>query len=157
MQMFAYPSLLLILPFALFLLASTADWPWTKTRYLARSNWSSLVVPHGDEQHSVWFIFHYLNYCGHCKRAEPGWEAIAQYALRKHPIREISFFIICSQVGRSISELAPSIAPVNPHRPMISAKTRNTHNGVSTVRQRTEHSWHSMPNGSLTRRPPKMY
>ena len=59
-------------------------WPWTKTKYLTRSNWSSLLLPNSDHQPSVWFIFHYLNYCGYCKRAEPGWEAVARYALSKN-------------------------------------------------------------------------
>lgn len=60
--------------------------PWTKTKYLTRSNWSSLLTPNdnsSDHQHSVWFIFHYLNYCGFCKKDEPGWEAVAQYATSK--------------------------------------------------------------------------
>jgi hypothetical protein len=69
-------------------------WPWTKTKYLTRSNWSSLLIPHNnssDEQHSIWFIFHYLNYCGYCKKAEPGWEAIARYAISTELFIQILF------------------------------------------------------------------
>jgi len=61
-------------------------WPWTETKYLTRSNWSSFLIPNNnssDNQHSIWFIFYYLNYCGYCKKAEPGWEAVARYAMSK--------------------------------------------------------------------------
>ena len=56
---------------------------WIKTKYLTRSNWTlslnSNVYSSGIRP-PVWFIFHYLSYCGVCKKAKPGWEASAQYA-----------------------------------------------------------------------------
>jgi hypothetical protein len=67
------------------------QWPWTKTKYLTRSNWTSELVS-TDDHHSVWFIFHYLNYCGYCQKAEPGWEAVAQYAISKNLFKKNFFF-----------------------------------------------------------------
>jgi hypothetical protein len=61
-------------------------WIWHKTKYLTRSNWTSLLKPNNHSSkihHPVWFIFNYLAYCGLCKKAEPGWEAAAQYAAGK--------------------------------------------------------------------------
>lgn len=59
------------------------DWPWIKTKYLTRSNWTSTLKANSKTSklhHPVWFIFQYLTYCGFCKAAKPGWEAAAQYA-----------------------------------------------------------------------------
>ena len=56
------------------------EWPWIKTKYLTRANWTSTLkpnVPSSKLHHPVWFIFHYLTYCGFCKAAKPGWEAAA--------------------------------------------------------------------------------
>lgn len=58
-------------------------WPWTHTKYLTRSNWTTLLKANEKSSkihHSVWFIFYYLNYCGHCKQQMPGWETAAEYA-----------------------------------------------------------------------------
>lgn len=57
-------------------------WPWMHTKYLTKSNWTTALKANQESSkvhHSVWFIFHYLHYCGFCKKAEPGWEAIAEY------------------------------------------------------------------------------
>lgn len=62
------------------------EWPWIKTKYLTRSNWTTLLKPNTHSSklhHPVWFVFKYLNYCGICKTAKPGWEAAAQYAAGK--------------------------------------------------------------------------
>lgn len=62
------------------------DWPWIKTKYLTRANWTSTLKansPASKLHHPVWFIFQYLTYCGYCKAAKPGWEAAAQYAAGK--------------------------------------------------------------------------
>jgi len=98
-QMFRwYFNLLIIISFCSLSWSNTIEddgiWPWTKTNYLTRSNWSSLLIPNSSEnQHSVWFIFHYLNYCGYCKRAEPGWEAVARYAISKRNLFNIIHLI----------------------------------------------------------------
>ncbi|CAF1153829.1 unnamed protein product [Adineta steineri] len=57
--------------------------PWHATKYLTRSNWTSSLKANNQStklHHPVWFVFHYLTYCGFCKQAKPGWEAAAQYA-----------------------------------------------------------------------------
>lgn len=62
------------------------EWPWTKTKYLTRSNWTSSLKPNTNSSklhNPVWFVFHYLTYCGFCKAAKPGWEAAAKYATGK--------------------------------------------------------------------------
>lgn len=67
---------------------------WNKTKYLTRSNWTTSLKPNtaGSKLHNpVWFIFHYLKYCGFCKTAKPGWEAAAQYAAGKNQIVSFSF------------------------------------------------------------------
>ena len=59
---------------------------WVKAKYLTRSNWTSTLKANTNSSkihHPVWFIFHYLNYCGYCKQAKPGWESVAQYATSK--------------------------------------------------------------------------
>ena len=59
------------------------NWSWIKTKYLTRSNWTSSLNSNtysSETQPPVWFIFHYLSYCGFCKKAKPGWEASARYA-----------------------------------------------------------------------------
>ena len=62
------------------------EWPWIKTKYLTRSNWTSTLKANTNSSklhNPVWFIFQYLTYCGYCKAAKPGWEAAAQYAAGK--------------------------------------------------------------------------
>jgi hypothetical protein len=92
----SYYNLLILIYFCsfswTFTIKNDGAWPWTKTKYLTRSNWSSLLSPN-ENQHSVWFLFHYLNYCGYCKKAEPGWEAIARYAISKKIIFKIIFYL----------------------------------------------------------------
>jgi hypothetical protein len=64
--------------------------PWIKTKYLTRSNWTSSLKANDNStkiHHPVWFVFKYLTYCGLCKKAEPGWEAAAQYAAGKSIFR----------------------------------------------------------------------
>ncbi|CAF1263111.1 unnamed protein product [Adineta ricciae] len=58
-------------------------WPWHKTKYLTRANWTSALkadTSTSKVRQPVWIVFYYLTYCGFCKLAEPGWEAAAQYA-----------------------------------------------------------------------------
>ncbi|CAF1192510.1 unnamed protein product [Adineta steineri] len=81
-------------------------WPWKKTNYLSRSNWSSLLNPNNNNnnQHPVWFIFYYLNYCGYCKKAEPGWEAVAQYAINWSKYIQIGAYD-CASESLSIKDI----------------------------------------------------
>ena len=68
--------------------------PWIKTKYLTRSNWTTSLKQNSISSklhHPVWFIFQYLTYCGHCKKAMPGWEATAQYAAGKNIIKKTNF------------------------------------------------------------------
>ncbi|UJR33827.1 hypothetical protein I4U23_021251 [Adineta vaga] len=56
---------------------------WHKTKYISRANWTSTLKANTNTSkihQPVWFVFHYLTYCGFCKQAKPGWEAAAQYA-----------------------------------------------------------------------------
>jgi hypothetical protein len=72
-------------------------WTWHKTKYLTRSNWTSSLKandPSSKVHHPVWFIFNYLSYCGFCKKAEPGWEAAAQYAAGKTSYNKNTILII---------------------------------------------------------------
>ncbi|CAF0878512.1 unnamed protein product [Rotaria sordida] len=58
-------------------------WSWINAKYLTRSNWTSSLKANNNASkihHPVWFIYHYLSYCGFCKRYKPQWESIAQYA-----------------------------------------------------------------------------
>ncbi|CAF4272281.1 unnamed protein product, partial [Adineta steineri] len=100
----------LIIYFSSFSLIYTINddntWPWKKTNYLSRSNWSSLLNPNNNNnnQHPVWFIFYYLNYCGYCKKAEPGWEAVAQYAINWSKYIQIGAYD-CASESLSIEDI----------------------------------------------------
>lgn len=66
------------------LAADSTGWPWSQTKYLTQSNWTTFVRSRDSSSNKtsepVWLIFYYLHYCGFCKRVESGWEAVARYA-----------------------------------------------------------------------------
>ncbi|CAF2070690.1 unnamed protein product [Rotaria magnacalcarata] len=59
------------------------EWSWSNTRHLIRSNWTSSLKANTNTSkinHSVWFIFYYLNYCSVCKKYQSYWEVTGEYA-----------------------------------------------------------------------------
>ncbi|CAF1174769.1 unnamed protein product [Rotaria sordida] len=86
---FSHFNILIFIYFCSFSWTSTIEndyiWPWAKTKYLTRSNWSTLLIPNDnnsfDDQHSIWFIFHSQNSCEYSKKFEPVWEDLARYAI----------------------------------------------------------------------------
>lgn len=61
----------------------SGKWTWVNTKHLTRANWTSSLKANANSpkiNHSVWFIYYYLNYCGFCKKFKSHWEAVGQYA-----------------------------------------------------------------------------
>ncbi|CAF5091571.1 unnamed protein product, partial [Rotaria sp. Silwood1] len=57
-------------------------WSWIKTKYLTRSNWSTLLVANNNNSsNSIWFFFHYQNSFPYSRKLASIWENLAQYAI----------------------------------------------------------------------------
>ncbi|CAF1145308.1 unnamed protein product [Rotaria sp. Silwood1] len=83
---FLYINLLIFIYFCSFSCTYTSKdnniWSWIKTKYLTRSNWSTLLVANNNNSsNSIWFFFHYQNSFPYSKKLASIWENLAQYAI----------------------------------------------------------------------------